>query len=80
MANDANIPAAEMVAKFVAGWPGPGRSDIIHGDQVGTQKEAFLTHSDLLELLAERQHWINVAAGMGNHVARALATEGWEKP
>lgn len=30
-------------------------------------------------LLADRQRWINVAAKMGNHDARPLATEGWTK-
>lgn len=66
----------ERVAEFVR----------IHGlgrrlDQVAsTGMGAALNVSDIAALLADRQHWINVAAKMGNIEARALATEGWVKP
>ena len=77
MANDAKIPAAEMLAKFAAGWVGRQRVDIIYSTESVQNGVAVLTRSDLLDVLAERQHWINVAAAMGNQEARALATEGW---
>lgn len=79
MANDAKIPASEMVGRFSRGWVGPQKCDLIYSTESVENGVAELTRSDLLEVLAERQHWINVAAAMGNQEARALATEGWGK-
>lgn len=44
---------------------------------VREQDKAKALREELERCAAERQHWINVAAKMGNHEARALATEGW---
>lgn len=61
--------AADRVQKFVDVHAKGRRLDEVATVGMGVPLKA----SDLAVLLADRQHWINVAAAMGNHEARALA-------
>jgi hypothetical protein len=73
----------KRVEKFLAEWAegiGRGRTDDIHGLHIGVpEREAVLLASDIQALVDDRQRWINIAAGMGHHDARGLATKGWVK-
>lgn len=78
--------AAERVDQFTRRWEarmgfGAQTGDAIYSVTVhGFDGEAELLASDLRALLADRQRWIDAAAGMGHREARALAKQGFVRP